>query len=441
MLTESPHSVFFHALADDDDLVFEDPYGDDIESESDGAIDEDDEDDAENEDAEIDDATRGTETAAASQGLTAAGHTIGALVDDDGDAGNATAATRRGADVWRPGVDALEDGDRLEYDPSAYVMYHALAVEWPCLSFDVMPDRLGLGRARFPLTMTLVAGTQADTAAANKLMVMRLTSLHKTQQDGDSDDSDDDDDDSDDDDPGLDVQRVPHPSGAVNRVRVMPQAPHVVASWSDAGIVHLWDVRPHLRLLDAAEGRGVAPAVPRGYGPVYTFTGHETEGYAVDWSAVALGRLVTGDCRGRIHVWDADGGALGQTAGGEEFSSAIPWQVEAPHTGGHKGSVEDLQWSPNEAGVFASAGVDGTVRIWDARTRNRSMLHVQASDVDVNVISWSKLVSYLLASGAGAWMLMWQSTLPQAPWNSRPPASTHCALATRRAHSVRHPRR
>ena len=36
----------------------------------------------------------------------------------------------------------------LEYDPSAYVMYHCLAPEWPCLSFDILGDTLGGGRTR-----------------------------------------------------------------------------------------------------------------------------------------------------------------------------------------------------------------------------------------------------------------------------------------------------
>lgn len=28
------------------------------------------------------------------------------------------------------------------------------------------------------------------------------------------------------------------------------------------------------------------------------------EGYAIDWSPVAAGRLASGDCRSRIHVWE-----------------------------------------------------------------------------------------------------------------------------------------
>jgi ribosome assembly protein RRB1 len=66
---------------------------------------------------------------------------------------------------------------------------------------------------------------------------------------------------------------------------------------------------------------------------------------------------------------------------------------------GHTGSVEDLQWSPTEESVFASCGVDHTIRVWDTRERSRSMLAVTGHDADVNVISWNRLVTYMLASG------------------------------------------
>lgn len=62
-------------------------------------------------------------------------------------------------------------------------------------------------------------------------------------------------------------------------------------------------------------------------------------------------------------------------------------------------SVEDLQWSPTEETVFASAGTDKTVRIWDTREKSKPMISVAAHDADVNVISWNRMVTYMLASG------------------------------------------
>lgn len=109
---------------------------------------------------------------------------------------------------------------------------------------------------RFPVTMYAVCGTQADSPGANKLTVMKMTELHKTQRkahDSDDDDSDDEEEDSDDEgldvDPVLDQQSVAHP-GAVNRVRCMPQKGSVVASWSESGQVHVWDLQQHIRHLD-----------------------------------------------------------------------------------------------------------------------------------------------------------------------------------------------
>lgn len=311
--------------AEEEALVFEDPYGDHFdENEEDSSYNED-ESDGEGEGDEG--RARGGKKGKAAKSSAAAAAGAGMEEDDDHGDGedeedyDEDSASRRHAqldrEVFRPGIDTLAEGETLEVDMSAYVMLHRMAVDWPCLSFDVVPDKLGAGRKKFPLSCTVVAGTQADKPGSNKLMVMRFSSLHRTQKDDrDSDDDDDDDDEDDDDlddDAELHVERIAH-QGAVNRVRVMPQEPHVVASWSETGKVHLWDIRPHLKLLDAHEGvKGATAApIPRGYGPIKTFDGHKEEGFAVAWSHASPGRLATGDCGGSILVWDVDSRAAGE---------------------------------------------------------------------------------------------------------------------------------
>jgi len=121
-----------------------------------------------------------------------------------------------------------------------------------------------------------------------------------------------------------------------------------------------------------------------------------------------------GDCAGGIHVWDPDAAAGAAAMGGGDCSGVWRAGTAAGYSSGGGGgsgragggggggggaSVEDLQWSPNEATVFASASADGAVRIWDTRVRERPMLGV-GGPCDVNVLSWSRLVAYLLASGA-----------------------------------------
>ncbi|KUF80288.1 Glutamate-rich WD repeat-containing protein [Phytophthora nicotianae] len=338
----------------EEDLVFEDPFGDDMEDEemieSDG-------------DEEIVDG----EASRADKD-----------VDMDGD----EQAEKQVKKVFMPGVDKLQDDEVLDYDSSAYDMYYAMTAEWPALSIDVVPDNLGAVRSRFPMTVFMVAGTQATNADDNQITVMKMSELHKTKHNDGSDSEDDDSDDEDETegDPVLESRSIPHPGG-VNRIRCMPQSSNIVATWSDRKKVHLWDIAKQLESLD---GKAGAP-LPAKQAPVYTFSGHADEGFAMDWSPVQAGRLVTGDCSKFIYLWANSEGA---------------WSVDKVPFTGHKSSVEDLQWSPTEASVFASCSSDRTVRIWDTRRKAGSMLDVTAHDDDVNVITWNRNVAYLLASGS-----------------------------------------
>jgi len=64
-----------------------------------------------------------------------------------------------------------------------------------------------------------------------------------------------------------------------------------------------------------------------------------------------------------------------------------------------------LQWSPTEADVFASCSVDGTLRIWDTRSRQGSAISIKAHDADINVISWNRYESGLPLSVFTCWSL------------------------------------
>jgi ribosome assembly protein RRB1 len=64
------------------------------------------------------------------------------------------------AQVWRPGIDPLGEDEELDYDPTAYDCLHKFALEWPCLSFDIVRDDLGGPRSTFPHTVFMLAGTQ-----------------------------------------------------------------------------------------------------------------------------------------------------------------------------------------------------------------------------------------------------------------------------------------
>jgi len=283
--------------------------------------------------------------------------------------------------VWIPGKGG-EQPEHLEVDNSTYEMLHRMNVEWPMLSFDFVADNLGSQRTRFPMTVYAAGGTQAESREKNKIILMKMHQLHRTKHDdgsgSDSDDSQEGEDDLDDD-AELQHVSVPH-HGAVNRLRIMPQQPGIMATWADTGKVHVWDLNAPLHALAGP----TAPATTHECEPIFTNSQHKDEGYAMDWSKIVAGQLATGDVKHSIlrckHVegaFSVDGGAYK----------------------GHTSSVEDIQWSPTEAEVMASCSADQTIKIWDCRKRDGAALSVKAATNDVNVITWNAKVPYLLASG------------------------------------------
>ncbi|KAE8271488.1 hypothetical protein A4X09_0g850 [Tilletia walkeri] len=335
--------------------------------------------------------------------------------DEDDDTQPQTQETQ----VYIPGTHKLEEGQTLEPDQSAYEMLHRLNVTWPCLSFDVLADHLGSERRKFPHTSYFVAGTQADQASKNEIMVMKASQMYRTQKDGaDSDDEDDDANSDDlDDDAILEYRSIPH-NGGINRVRAALSStptssslepcldPYPVAVWSEFGKVGIYDIRPFFNALDRPAGAQALFGADKKKAerPMFTVEAHRNvEGYAMDWAGIVGGgassdtgagagsktgslRLLTGDLHSKIFLTTAT--QSGFTTSPTPFAS-------------HTSSIEDLQWSPAEPTVFASCSADRSIRIWDVRVKSRqSVLAVEAAhEQDVNVISWNHLTDYLLVSG------------------------------------------
>lgn len=206
----------------------------------------------------------------------------------------------------------------------------------------------------------------------------------------DDEDSEDDEDDDEglDDDPTIEHVNVNH-TGSVNRIRSMPQNAGIIATMADTGKSHIFDLTANLASM-MSKGPRVSATQTK---PLYTYSGHQDEGYALDWNPLVPGRLISGDCAGKIRLWHPAAQSNGGTG------AVGSWQVDNNAFTGHTASVEDLQWSPSEATVFSSASADRTVRIWDIRDASKPQISFDAHSEDVNVISWNKNVGYLLASG------------------------------------------
>uniref|UniRef100_K4BZD2 Histone-binding protein RBBP4-like N-terminal domain-containing protein n=1 Tax=Solanum lycopersicum TaxID=4081 RepID=K4BZD2_SOLLC len=266
--------------------------------------------------------------------------------------------------VWEAGVDKLEEGEELQCEPSAYNALHAFHIGWPCMSFDVLWDSLGMVRTEFSHTPYCVAGTQADKRASNSIGIFKLSNISGKRRDlvptktGDDDNMDSESCDNDDDNEEKEVEVV----------------------------LQVWDFSSHLNALAEAESdRSQGASAVSNHSPLFKFGEHKDEGYAIDWSPHIPGRLVSGDCKNSIHLW--------------EPTSDTTWNVEDPFIG-HSASVEDFQWSPVDPCVLASCSVDGSIKIWDTRKKRSPTATMKAHKTDVNVISWNRGASCMLASGS-----------------------------------------
>ncbi|KAK9685491.1 Histone-binding protein RBBP4 or subunit C of CAF1 complex [Popillia japonica] len=334
-------------------------------------------------------------------------------------------------EVYLPGK-PLAEGEELVCDQTAYVMLHQAQTGAPCLSFDIINDNLGNNRETFPLTAYVVAGTQAGQAHINNIIVMKLSNLYATNKDDDEDDEDDDesddesdknpkmklsnlyatnkdDDEDDEDDDESDDESDKNPKmagalikhqGCVNRIRSTTiNATVLAASWSELGRVNVWNLTQQLQTVDSElllqrynkENKGNSVT------PLFTFSGHQQEGFALDWCDTLPGTLATGDCKRDIHIWHIDEGGNS-------------WKVDQRPLVGHSHSVEDLQWSPNERNVLASCSVDKSIRIWDTRAPpNKSCMITAdaAHESDVNVISWNKNEPFIASGGDDGFLKVW----------------------------------
>jgi ribosome assembly protein RRB1 len=292
--------------------------------------------------------------------------------------------------VYIPG-DELEQGQTLEVDENAYILYQQCSLGPPCLSFDILEDQV---KSDFPLSVTCVAGTQAAKVTANNIILFRMSNLNCVRPRAEDEEDDDADDVPDSEKPVLKMAGIKH-SGCVNRIKYNLIGPTpVAAAWAENGTVAVWNLSTAIARLDQ---HLISKEVYREEAPpLQAFTGHSTEGFALDWSKTEPGVLASGDCAKNIHVWrPAEGGH---------------WNISDQPYVSHTQSVEDIRWSPNEKNVMASCSVDKSIKVWDVRAPQGKACMLTKDNAhlsDINVIDWNKSEPFILSGGDDGVVKVW----------------------------------
>lgn len=363
-------------------------------------------------------------------------------------------AEREGDDevaVWRNDLgDSLEGDTKLEYENKAYDSFFQLCTEHPCLSFDIIHDNDGANRTKYPLSMLMVCGTQADDTEKNELVVLHVSNICRTKHDvesdaesdasyiGDGGDSGEDEDEQEvnDGEPMLHHRTISH-YGTANRVRCAPQAnlasgSQLVAVWSDAGHVQVFDLESELRPLvnfanwskEQAMAWKETKTKKSGLKFCTPSSTHKVEGYGLDWSPVSANVFASGDCSGSLYVWQpSDDGR---------------WKALASSTTEAAQSVEEIQWSPTQAEVLIATRAGGCVEVWDTRDMRKSKVSWQADPSDINVADWNRArqASHLLVTGADSGAVaIWDlrklsaaSPIQKLPWHTKSITSVEFSL-------------
>lgn len=313
----------------------------------------------------------------------------------------------------------LKEDQELDFDNEAYEMLHRSKVEWPCMTIDFMLPQNFNGPINsfyeanstvsndlksldaYPYSCYMIAGSQTNTQNGF-LYYMKWYNMHKTKYDDDPDRGADSDDEEGQE-PYMKYEKV-QVKGNINRIKSMRNS-YLAAFWSDSPSVEIVDMRQVIKEMEEnienpkkkkdEKNKNKKQKINPKNITLKSFT-RKYEGFGIEWSMLTPGVLAAGGQDKIVEVYTPTD------------ESCTNWTLNSNNAGnsygilkGHKGSIEDIIWSPVQAHVMATCSTDKSIRFWDLRVdkNNPPIVIDNAHDSDVNCISWNHFCDFMIASG------------------------------------------
>jgi len=169
----------------------------------------------------------------------------------------------------------------------------------------------------------------------------------------------------------------------INRARAMPQNHFVVAARGSDPNIYILDRTKHPQ----------RPIEGGHFIPQLTLQGHKEEGYALAWSKLNEGYLLSGGDDQTVCLWDVNRGLANTSSNNNTIDPLAVFT-------GHTATVEDVSWHVKDPNLFASVSDDRSVRLWDIRESTKNHKHIieNAHDADINGISFNPKMEMTFAT-------------------------------------------
>ena len=225
----------------------------------------------------------------------------------------------------------------------------------PCLSFDVLLPEYSTydfkapnfqKMEKYPYTAYLVSGTQTQSFK-NYIYLIKLSQLHKTKYDDDSDEESEGEDSNPDKEAEIFLSSI-EIKHSVNRLKSMQYSP-IVATWNENNEVSIYNLGEKFSILQAKTSEKLQSKTQKENKKKKNYLmksfKHSTEGFALNWSPLQKGLLASGSMDRKIFLYQNSD---------ESYSDFV--RQDNPYTF-HENSVEDIQFSPVEPFAFASCNI------------------------------------------------------------------------------------